>query len=161
MSTFVRLGRQSAVAQILTESVEPSRTIATGQKIENGENALDWAKRPALLRSMNPEQVVGRVLNVAAERPNKVEEEASEYVSLRDVAQRLLIKPHRLAQMSRQGSFPSLVRVSQKHYLVRRVDFDAWMESRKTTTDEVRAAAAAPRKAKRTAPAKRRKAVAR
>lgn len=71
-----------------------------------------------------------------------VGESASEFVPLREVARRLHIEAGRLALMSRQGKFPALLRVSQKHYLVVRAELNQWMESRKTTTDAVRDAAA-------------------
>lgn len=65
---------------------------------------------------------------------------AGEFLPLTEVAAALHASPQKLLRMARRGDFPALLRVTTKHYLVRRDDLEAWKAGRWTSTDEVRAA---------------------
>lgn len=65
---------------------------------------------------------------------------APEMVPLRAVAAELHIEPAKLRRMARQGAFPPLLRVTQKHYLVARAQVDEWKAGRWTTSEATRAA---------------------
>ena len=64
----------------------------------------------------------------------------SELVPLRAVAAQLHVDPARLRRMSLAGEFPALLRITRKHYLVRRAELEAWQAGRWTTESAARAA---------------------
>lgn len=59
---------------------------------------------------------------------------------LRVVAGELSIAERKLRKMSLRGEFPSLLKVTCKHYLVRRADYESWKAGRWTSEIAVRAA---------------------
>ncbi|MFN6192961.1 MAG: hypothetical protein ACK53T_06645 [Planctomycetota bacterium] len=63
-----------------------------------------------------------------------------EFVPLVQVAAELHTTPAQLRRRSLAGDFPPLLRVSAKHYLLRRVDLQAWQAGRWTTEAAARAA---------------------
>lgn len=63
-----------------------------------------------------------------------------EFVPLRAVAAELCTTPAHLRRMALAGDFPALLRVSRKHYVVRRHEVDAWKAGRWTTEATARAA---------------------
>lgn len=65
---------------------------------------------------------------------------ASEFVTLEECAAELIVQKQHLVRLARRGQFPAMMKVTQKSYRVRRVDYEAWKAGRWTTTDEVRAA---------------------
>lgn len=64
----------------------------------------------------------------------------AELLPLQAAAAELHVKPQLLRRMARRGQFPELLRVTQKHCLVRRADFEAWKAGRWTRAEETRAA---------------------
>lgn len=64
----------------------------------------------------------------------------SELLPLAAVAAELHVAVELVRRWSREGKFPALLRATQKHYLVRRADFEAWKANRWTTASDTRTA---------------------
>ena len=63
-----------------------------------------------------------------------------DFVALLDVCAELLLKPRQAVRLSRLGKFPPLLRVTSRHYLLRRSDLAEWKAGRWTTAEQSRAA---------------------
>ncbi|MBL8752286.1 MAG: hypothetical protein JNK15_03210 [Planctomycetes bacterium] len=63
-----------------------------------------------------------------------------ELVELRAVAATLKTTCDKLRRLSLRGEFPPLLRVTRKHLLVRRAEFEAWQAGRWTTAEATRTA---------------------
>lgn len=62
------------------------------------------------------------------------------HVPLADVARELHISARKLVAMSLAGKFPALLKVTPRHYLMKRADLDNWKAGRWTVEIAVRAA---------------------
>lgn len=69
-------------------------------------------------------------------RPNDTED----FVDLRDVCAELLMEPQKAVRLSRLGKFPPMLRVTSRHYLIRRGDLAEWKAGRWTNAEQARAA---------------------
>ena len=65
---------------------------------------------------------------------------ADEFVSLEDVAANLQTTPATLMRLARQQKFCDILRLTKKHCLVRRVDFELWKAGAWVSADSARAA---------------------
>jgi hypothetical protein len=63
-----------------------------------------------------------------------------DFVELREACAELLIEPRKAVRLSRLGKFPPLLRVTSRHYLIRRSDLAQWKAGRWTTAEQARAA---------------------
>jgi hypothetical protein len=82
----------------------------------------------------------------------------SEFMPLAAAAADLHLTLKHLRRLATKGQFPQLLKVTAKHYLVRRVDFDQWKASRFTKSISTAAAvqAEAPKAVNRRAAPRRR-----
>ena len=65
---------------------------------------------------------------------NETPSKTDDLVPLAEVAAELHTTTQRLSALARAGKFPALLKVTRKHYLVRRADAEAWKAGRWTQT---------------------------
>lgn len=87
---------------------------------------------------MTGDKCVAPVADVSTKRARG--DAPEDFLALTEVCAELLIEPRKAVRLSRLGKFPPLLRVTSRHYLIRRSDLAQWKAGRWTTAEQARAA---------------------